>query len=73
MRNFLLSLFFFVNLAWSQDYAKHVNPFIGTGGHGHTFPGATTPYGMVQLMVVGTVVRDIIIRIVSFTDFHTRT
>jgi len=26
-----------------------VNPFIGTGGHGHTFPGATTPYGMVQL------------------------
>ncbi|WP_130734930.1 GH92 family glycosyl hydrolase [Flavobacterium sp. J27] len=49
MRNFLLSLFFFVNLAWSQDYAKHVNPFIGTGGHGHTFPGATTPYGMVQL------------------------
>lgn len=49
MRNFLLSLFFFVNLAWSQNYAKHVNPFIGTGGHGHTFPGATTPYGMVQL------------------------
>ena len=26
-----------------------VNPFIGTGGHGHTFPGATTPFGMVQL------------------------
>jgi predicted alpha-1,2-mannosidase len=26
-----------------------VNPFIGTGGHGHTFPGATVPYGMVQL------------------------
>jgi predicted alpha-1,2-mannosidase len=26
-----------------------VNPFIGTGGHGHTFPGATFPYGMVQL------------------------
>jgi predicted alpha-1,2-mannosidase len=33
----------------AQDFAKHVNPFIGTGGHGHTFPGATTPYGMVQL------------------------
>ncbi|MES2486874.1 MAG: GH92 family glycosyl hydrolase [Bacteroidota bacterium] len=31
------------------DYAKHVNPFIGTGGHGHTFPGATVPFGMVQL------------------------
>lgn len=26
-----------------------VNPFIGTGGHGHTFPGATAPYGGVQL------------------------
>lgn len=26
-----------------------VNPFIGTGGHGHTFPGATRPFGMMQL------------------------
>ena len=26
-----------------------VNPFIGTGGHGHTFPGPTLPFGMVQL------------------------
>lgn len=26
-----------------------VDPFLGTGGHGHTFPGATTPFGMVQL------------------------
>jgi predicted alpha-1,2-mannosidase len=26
-----------------------VDPFIGTGGHGHTFPGATAPFGMVQL------------------------
>jgi predicted alpha-1,2-mannosidase len=29
--------------------AEYVNPFIGTGGHGHTFPGATAPFGMVQL------------------------
>ena len=28
---------------------NYVNPFIGTGGHGHTFPGATVPFGMVQL------------------------
>jgi len=28
---------------------QYVNPFIGTGGHGHTFPGATVPFGMVQL------------------------
>ncbi|WP_462317205.1 GH92 family glycosyl hydrolase [Marinilabilia sp.] len=31
------------------DNTRYVNTFIGTGGHGHTFPGATTPYGMVQL------------------------
>ena len=29
--------------------ASYVNPFIGTGGHGHTFPGALAPFGMVQL------------------------
>ena len=28
--------------------ANYVDPFIGTGGHGHTFPGATVPFGMVQ-------------------------
>jgi predicted alpha-1,2-mannosidase len=28
---------------------NQVNPFIGTDGHGHTFPGATLPFGMVQL------------------------
>ena len=26
-----------------------VNPFVGTDGHGHTFPGAAYPFGMVQL------------------------
>lgn len=30
-------------------WTEFVNPFIGTGGHGHTFPGATRPFGMVQL------------------------
>lgn len=33
----------------SESYAHLVNPFIGTGGHGHTYPGATAPFGMVQL------------------------
>ncbi|WP_323789247.1 GH92 family glycosyl hydrolase [Psychroserpens sp.] len=28
---------------------NYVNPFIGTGGHGHTYPGATMPFGMMQL------------------------
>lgn len=33
----------------SKDQLSFINPFIGTGGHGHTFPGATAPFGMVQL------------------------
>jgi predicted alpha-1,2-mannosidase len=32
-----------------QDLTTYVNVFIGTGGHGHTFPGATVPFGAVQL------------------------
>lgn len=28
---------------------QYVDPFIGTDGHGHTFPGATVPFGAVQL------------------------
>ena len=31
------------------DLNQYVDPFIGTGFHGHTFPGATRPYSMVQL------------------------
>lgn len=45
---FLIPYLLFTN-AFSQSPASYVNPFIGTGGHGHTFPGATTPFGMVQL------------------------
>jgi predicted alpha-1,2-mannosidase len=40
--------FQFLN-AQNKDYTAYVNPFIGTGGHGHTYPGATMPLGMVQL------------------------
>lgn len=36
-------------LAIAQDNLKYVNPFIGTEATGHTFPGATVPFGMVQL------------------------
>ena len=50
MKSFLIALAFLTTtFSQAQDFAKHVNPFIGTGGHGHTFPGATVPYGMVQL------------------------
>ncbi|MBP9019786.1 MAG: hypothetical protein KBG04_08220, partial [Bacteroidales bacterium] len=41
-----------VSVANNKDFkkiVKYVNPFIGTGGHGHTFPGATYPFGMMQL------------------------
>ncbi len=34
--------------AADKAYAA-VDPFIGTGGEGHTYPGATVPFGMVQL------------------------
>jgi predicted alpha-1,2-mannosidase len=35
--------------AQTQSPAALVDPFIGTGPDGHTFPGATVPFGMVQL------------------------
>ncbi|MEO6539314.1 MAG: hypothetical protein ABIT07_03025 [Ferruginibacter sp.] len=54
MFKFILSvialLFFWPPKSFPQNnYAKYVNPFIGTGGHGHTYPGATLPHCMVQL------------------------
>ena len=32
-----------------KNLISYVNPLIGTGGHGHTYPGATMPFGMMQL------------------------
>ena len=32
-----------------KSLTSYVNTFIGTGGHGHTYPGATMPFGMMQL------------------------
>ncbi len=32
-----------------QDFTQYVNPFVGTSRMGHVFPGATAPFGMVQL------------------------
>lgn len=32
-----------------KSAVDYVNPFIGTADHGHTYPGATVPFGMVQL------------------------
>ncbi|MBP8157315.1 MAG: GH92 family glycosyl hydrolase [Flavobacterium sp.] len=44
--NLLLLISFSI---FGQNLHQHVNPMIGTGGHGHTYPGATVPFGMVQL------------------------
>ena len=33
----------------AQNKTGFVDPFLGTGGHGHVYPGATVPFGMVQL------------------------
>ena len=51
-----LFLFLLVALAFAscehatvKEPASYVDPFIGTGGHGHIFPGATVPFGMMQL------------------------
>lgn len=46
----LLSATCFSNAQYTKErLIDWVNPFIGTSGHGHTYPGATMPYGMVQL------------------------
>jgi predicted alpha-1,2-mannosidase len=46
----LLLIVCFVSLVLgAQNLTKYVDPFLGTGGHGHVYPGATVPFGMVQL------------------------
>ena len=44
-----ISICFAIQLMNAQDLTSYVNPFVGTKNMGHTFPGATTPFGMVQL------------------------
>jgi predicted alpha-1,2-mannosidase len=46
--SFLLAILS-VHATAQTNYAVLVNPFIGTGGHGHTYPGASMPFGMMQL------------------------
>ena len=45
--------FFLLNIitstVFSQRLSDYVNPMVGTGGHGHTFPGATLPFGFCQM------------------------
>lgn len=45
---FIVSFLIFSINSYSQ-LAEMVNPFVGTDDHGHTYPGATAPFGMIQL------------------------
>jgi putative alpha-1,2-mannosidase len=52
MKKMLLVTGFLLLIAFggfSQRLVDFVNSFIGTGGHGHTYPAATLPFGMVQV------------------------
>jgi predicted alpha-1,2-mannosidase len=51
MMNFKILVCFCLNFLGSEIHAQHlrfVNPSIGTDGTGHTFPGPSMPFGMVQ-------------------------
>lgn len=45
---FAAALFGLALTSTAADPASHVNLFIGTAGHGHTFPGPVMPNGMIQ-------------------------
>ena len=50
MKYFSLFIIILTSILCSQEQlSKYVNPFIGTDHHGHVYPGATVPFGMVQL------------------------
>ena len=51
MRRFagMILLLGICHLLPAQRLTRYVDPFLGTGGHGHVYPGATVPFGMVQL------------------------
>ena len=52
MKRFLFSLLAVMTLAGCAENlapVDYVDPMIGTGFHAHTYPGATAPFGMVQL------------------------
>ena len=54
MRKWTQLLALFIGLQLSAQEAewtsiKDINPFIGSGGHGHTHPSAQAPFGMIQL------------------------
>lgn len=49
MKKTVLLLLLPLQIYAQGNFSSYVDPFIGTGGHGHTYPGAAVPFGMVQL------------------------
>lgn len=54
MKNLIVTIsilfLFFSSIMYAQiDYTQYVNTFVGTAEHGHTFPGTSLPFGMMQL------------------------
>lgn len=49
MKKLTLSLIMILAAAVSFAQSQYVNPFVGTDGHGHTYPGAILPFGAIQL------------------------
>lgn len=49
MKKIVLAVLLPLQILAETNFTQYVDPFIGTGGHGHTFPGPTVPFGMVQL------------------------
>lgn len=46
---FLLAVGLSPHASSQNKVTSYVNPFVGTAGHGHTYPGPSVPFGMVQL------------------------
>ena len=49
MRKITTLLVLILSVAMGFAQSQYVNPFVGTDGHGHTYPGAILPFGAVQL------------------------
>ena len=71
-----LAIGFSCSATCGQSPVDDVNPMIGTAEHGHVYPGATVPFGMVQLSperakAPGTDRRGITTPIIPSWDFRT--
>ncbi|WP_455584563.1 GH92 family glycosyl hydrolase [Bacteroides sp.] len=45
----LIGICFHFNIMEAKDYTRYVDPYIGAGGHGHVFVGASVPFGAIQV------------------------